>query len=131
MSEPIEEAKPPEIDMTAEEKARQLPDPAGWKILCAVPEFDVKFENSALVRPDKIIEQEQFATVVLFVMKLGPSCYTDKERYTTGPWCKEGDFVIVRQYAGTRLRIYGKEFRIIHEDQVEGTVQDPRGISRV
>jgi co-chaperonin GroES (HSP10) len=130
MSEPvvIEEAKAPVTDA---EKARMLPDPTGWRILCAVPEFDVKFDGSQLVRPDTIVQQEQFATVVLFVMKLGPDCYRDKDRYPGGAYCKEGDFIIARQYSGTRLRIYGKEFRILNEDQVEAVVQDPRGISRV
>jgi co-chaperonin GroES (HSP10) len=96
-----------------------------------VPEVDTKFEGSELVRPDAVVDQERFATVVLFVMKLGKDCYTDKVKYPSGPLCKEGDFVICRQYSGTRLRIHGKEFRILYEDQVEATVQDPRGITRI
>lgn len=82
------------------------------------------------MRPDAIVDQEKLATVVLFVLKMGPDCYKDKERYPYGPWCKVGDFILTRQYSGTRVSIYGKEFRIINEDQVEAVVQDPRGISR-
>lgn len=124
----VEEARVPE-EFTNEEKASQLPKPSGWKLLCAVPVLDAKFENSSLVRPDKVIEQEQFATVVLFVMELGPDAY--KHEKFASPWCKKGDFIIVRQYAGTRVRIWGKEFRFINDDQVEGVIADPRGVSRV
>lgn len=128
---------PPEVAAELEEKkaamlerARQLPDPVGWKILCAVPEIDDTFEGSALVRPEASRREEEIATTVLFVAKLGPDCYTDKTKYPNGPWCKEGDFVVVRTYSGTRIKIHGREFRVIYEDQVEATVQDPRGILR-
>ena len=112
-------------------KARQLPDPAGYKILCAVPEIADTFDGSQLVRPDTNKQTESFATVTLFVVKMGPEAYSDKARYPNGPWCKVGDFIVTRQYSGTRLRIHGKEFRIIHDDQVEAVVEDPRGIERI
>jgi len=114
---------------TQQAKAKQLPDPVGWKLLCAVPDLEERFENTEIIRPELNHTQEQFATVVLFVMKMGPDCYKDPKYLT--PWCKEGDFVIARQYSGTRLRIHGKEFRLLNEDQIECTVEDPRGISRV
>jgi co-chaperonin GroES (HSP10) len=55
--------------------------------------------------------------------------YSDKERFPTGPWCKKGDFVLTRTYAGTRMRIHDREFRIINDDTVEAVVEDPRGLS--
>jgi co-chaperonin GroES (HSP10) len=67
---------------------------------------------------------------VLFVVDMGPDCYKDPERYPTGPWCKKGDFVLVRPNAGTRLVIHDREFRIINDDSVEAVVEDPRGIKR-
>ena len=73
---------------------------------------------------------EEKLSPVLFVMKLGPDCYKDATRFPSGPWCKEGDFVLVRPNTGTRLLIHGKEFRIINDDTVEGVVEDPRGVSR-
>jgi co-chaperonin GroES (HSP10) len=63
-------------------------------------------------------------------MKVGPDAYADKAKFPNGPWCKEGDFVLVRTYSGTRFKVYGKEFRSINDDMVEMTVQDPRGITR-
>ena len=67
---------------------------------------------------------------MLFVLRMGASAYKDPERFPTGPWCKEGDFILVRTYTGTRFKIFGKEFRVINDDQVEFVVQDPRGITR-
>jgi co-chaperonin GroES (HSP10) len=118
-----------QTEFTDAEKATQLPTPAGFKILCAIPSLDTKFfKDGVIERPHD--KREQQATVVLFVVKMGPDCYTDKERYPSGPWCKEGDFVITRMYAGTRLTIHGKDFCVINEDQVEAVVEDPRGIGR-
>jgi co-chaperonin GroES (HSP10) len=114
---------------TAEEKATQLPSPSGWHILCAIPETDKEYE-SGLVKADETIRIEEVLTTVLFVVELGPDCYTDKTRYPNGPWCKKGDFILVRPNAGSRLVIHGREFRLINEDSVEATVLDPRGIKR-
>lgn len=112
-----------------EEKARQLPEPSGYRILCAIPEVEDKFD-SGILKPDEVIRHDELLTTVLFVVKLGPDCYKDPSRFPTGPWCKEGDFILVRPNAGTRLVIHGREFRIINDDSVEGIVQDPRGITR-
>ena len=112
-----------------EEKATQLPKPQGYKILCAIPEMEKEYE-SGLIKADETIRTEEILTTVLFVVALGPDCYSDKDRYPTGPWCKVGDFILVRPNAGSRILIHGKEFRIINEDSVEATVLDPRGIKR-
>ena len=117
------------FDSSAEEKARQLPQPKGYRILCAIPEVDKEYE-SGLVKADQTINFEERLATVLFVVAMGPDCYADKERFPTGPWCQQGDFVIVRPNAGTRLLIHGREFRMINDDSVEAVVQYPRGIKR-
>lgn len=114
---------------TAEQKAKQLPDPSGYRILCGIPEIENKYE-SGIVKADVTKQHEELLTTVLFVMKMGPDCYKDTTRFPSGPWCKEGDFILVRPHVGTRLKIHGREFRIINDDNVEGVVEDPRGISR-
>ena len=114
---------------TAEQKAKQLPDPSGYRILCAIPDIEDKFD-SGIVKADITVQHEELLTTVLFVVKLGPDCYKDPSRFPSGPWCKEGDFVLVRPHAGTRLKIHGREFRIINDDSVEAVVEDPRGITR-
>ncbi len=113
----------------AEEKARQLPIPKGYRILCMVPKIESLYE-SGLVKAEETVRVEEQTTVVLFVAKMGDMAYSDKERFPTGPWCKEGDFVLVRSYSGTRLKIYGTEWRIINDDTVDAVVEDPRGIGR-
>ena len=114
---------------TDEQKAKQLPDPSGYRILCAIPEVGAKFE-SGILKADITIEHEELLTTVLLVLKLGPDCYKDEKRFPSGAWCSEGDFVLVRPHAGTRVKIHGREFRIINDDAVEAVVDDPRGISR-
>ena len=123
------------VDLTAlmhknaEEKGKQLPKPSGYRILCAIPEAEKEHE-SGLLKADETMRNEELLTTVLFVVDMGPDCYKDESRFPTGPWCKQGDFILVRPHAGTRLVIHGREFRIINDDSVEGTVDDPRGIKR-
>lgn len=112
-----------------EEKARMLPDPSGYRLLCAVPDVDRQF-GSGLIKSDITVQNEELLTTVLFVIKIGPDAYKDATRFPSGPWCKERDFILVRPHAGTRVKIHGKEFRIINDDAVEGVVEDPRGITR-
>ena len=112
------------------EKAKQLPEPSGYHILIGIPESEEKTDGGIL-KARQTIEIEETATIVGFVLKLGPDCYQDKKRFPSGPWCKEGDFIIMRAYSGTRISIHGKEFRLINDDTVEAVVEDPRVISRV
>ena len=114
---------------TPEKKAKQIPEPSGFHVLCMVPEIEEKFD-SGIVKAETTMFAEERLTTVLFVMKLGPDCYKDTARFPSGPWCKEGDFILVRPNSGTRLLIHGQEFRVINDDTVEGVVEDPRGISR-
>jgi co-chaperonin GroES (HSP10) len=114
---------------TDDRKAKQLPDPSGYRILCGIPNIDEQYE-SGILKSDLTLQHEELLTTVLFVVKMGPDCYKDAARFPSGPWCKEGDFILVRPHAGTRLKIHGREFRIINDDSVEGVVEDPRGISR-
>jgi len=107
-----------------------LPKPSGYHILCAIPAIDKEFTNSSIVKADKTLADEATLSTVLFVMSLGPDCYTDKDKFPTGPWCKEGDFIITRPYAGSRLDIFGTEMRLINDDSVEAVVENPVGIRR-
>jgi co-chaperonin GroES (HSP10) len=117
---------------TVKEEARaatQLPTPVGYRLLCAVPEVEDRFE-SGLWKPDMTKQYEELTTPVLFVLKVGPDAYQDVAKFPSGPWCKAGDFILTRPHAGSRVKIHGKEFRIINDDAVESVVEDPRGISR-
>jgi co-chaperonin GroES (HSP10) len=118
------------LPATAEEKARQIPDPSTFHLLCVLPDVDEEYE-SGLVKAGQTIHHEEILSPVLFVVKMGPDAYKDPKKFPNGPSCKVGDFVLVRPNTGTRIKIHGKEFRIIYDDSVQGVVQDPRGITKV
>ena len=115
---------------SAEEKAKQIPDPATYHILCVLPEVDDKYDNGIL-KSGQTMQFEELLSPVLFVIKIGPDAFKDEKRFPSGPSCKTGDFILVRPNTGTRMKIHGQEFRIINDDSVEAVVQDPRGITRV
>ena len=128
----IQPVDKPDEDADNETKAESLPTPTGWKLLCVVPEVDEKIAGTSLdlVRDAATMRQEEHATTVLFVLRVGPDAYKDQTKFPTGAWCKAGDFVLVRTYSGTRFKIFGKEFRLLNDDQVDAVVQDPRGLTR-
>jgi co-chaperonin GroES (HSP10) len=117
------------FEATADEKAKQLPEPSGYRILCAIPDIEEKYD-SGIIKADSTMHYEEVLSTVFFVVKMGPDCYKDPARFPSGAWCKVGDFVLARPNSGTRLKIHGREFRIINDDSVEGVVEDPRGIKR-
>jgi len=120
------------LNTSADQKAKQLPDPKTFHILCVVPEAMEEYAESdiGILKSSQAMYFEEVLTPVLFVVKLGPDAYKDATRFPNGPSCKEGDFIVCRPNSGTRLKIHGREFRIINDDSVEATVEDPRGITR-
>jgi len=116
-------------DKQSEEVKKQLPDPSGYKILVAMPEVEEKTEGG-IVKASTTLRDEEVSNICGFVLKLGPDCYLDKKRFPNGPWCKEKDWVVFRAYSGTRMKLYGKEFRLINDDTVEAVVEDPTGVVR-
>ena len=130
MPEQIQPRDKPNEEAPTEEKARSRPRATGWKLLCVVPDVSDTFDGSQIVKADSLMKAEEHGTTVLFVVDLGPDAYQDKAKFPSGPWCKKGDFVLVRTYSGTRFKIYGKEFRLLNDDQIDAVVDDPRGITR-
>lgn len=122
---------PEGLDEVAEEdRPTLLPDPTGYKVLIALPAPEEKTAGG-IVKSADTVRSEQISSCVGMVLKLGPDAYGDKSRYPTGPFCKEGDFVMFRAYSGTRFTVYGEEFRLLNDDSIEATVDDPRGIAKV
>ena len=117
------------LPQTAEEKAKQLPIPQGYRMLVGIPDAE-KEHAGGILKADTTLQMEEVLSTVFFVIKMGPDCYQDKNRFPNGPWCQEGDFILARPNTGTRLKIHGREFRLINDDSVEAVVQDPRGITR-
>ena len=117
--------------MTEEQKtASQLPEPKGYKLLIALPEPDEKTEGGIL-KSKQTMDIEEIGSICGIVLKMGPDAYNDESRFPHGPYCNEGEGILMRSYSGTRFKIHGKEFRLINDDSVEAVVEDPRGIEKV
>jgi len=116
-------------EVTDEQIDAGLPRPCGYKILIALPKVEETYAGGIL-KSDAARKLEEVSTVLGAVLELGPDAYKDATKFPAGPWCKEGDFVIIRAYSGTRFKLYGTEYRLINDDTVEGVVADPRGYSR-
>lgn len=122
--------KPTEAIKDEERSAKQLPIPTGYKMLIALPDVEGTYGEGIIAKAQSTMQAEEITTVVAFVLEMGPDCYKDTNKFPTGPWCKKGDFVLLRAYSGTRFKVHNKEFRLINDDSVEAVVEDPRGISR-
>ena len=109
--------------------ASQLPEPKGYKLLIALPEIEEATEGG-IIKSAQSQHEESIATVVGGVMSMGPDAYVNYNRFPNGPYCEVGDWVVFRAFSGTRLKIHGKEFRLINDDTVEAVVEDPRGVER-
>ena len=108
-------------------EASKLPIPTGWRIL-VLPHRGKGKTKGGVILSDKTVEETQIATNVGLVLAIGPDAYNDKERFPNGPWCKEKDWVIFARYAGSRLNIEGGELRILNDDEILGTTDDPESI---
>ena len=107
----------------------QLPEPKGWRMLVVMPKPDEKTKGGIL-KAKSTVRDEELSNICGYVLKLGEECYKDPKRFPSGPWCKKGDWVLFRAYSGTRLKMYGEEFRLINDDTVEAVVDDPTGVVR-
>jgi len=117
------------LNTTTEEKAKQVPDPATYHLLCMLPDAQEEYEGG-LLKAKETMHYEELLSPVLFVAKIGPDAFKDSARFPSGPSCAVGDFVLVRPNTGTRMKIHGTEWRLINDDSVQAVVQDPRGIQR-
>ena len=108
------------------EKAK-LPQPTGWRMLVLPFKMNEKTKGGVLLGQETI-ERQQVGSQCGNVLAMGPDCYSDKDRFTQGPWCKVGDWVVFARYAGSRIEIEGGEVRLLNDDEVLATVQDPTDI---
>jgi len=107
----------------------QLPEPTGYRIL-VIPKAVSETTSEGIDLPDERREKESDASVVFCVLKLGPDAYKDERKFPDGAWCKEGDWVILPSYAGTKVLVHGQELRIINDDTVHAVIDDPRSVAR-
>ena len=110
-----------------QEEKSKLPVPTGWRIL-VLPFKGKKKSKGGVYFSDEQVERQQLATVCGNILAMGPDCYKDKDKFPRGPWCKKGDWVIFAPYAGSRFKIEGGEVRLLNDDEVIATIQDPEDI---
>ena len=109
------------------EQKEKLPKPTGWRIIVLPFKMGDKTKGG-VVLAESTVERQQVASQCGLVLAMGPACYLDKERYPTGPWCKVNDWVVFARYAGSRINIEGGEIRLLNDDEILATVQNPEDI---
>ena len=105
----------------------RMPSPTGWRLLILPYRGKGKTEGG-LYLTDKVVEDNQISTQVGFVLKMGPMAYKDPEKFPSGPWCAEKDWVMFARYAGSRFKIDGGEVRILNDDEILAKIQEPEDI---
>jgi co-chaperonin GroES (HSP10) len=115
---------------TVEELEAQLPVPVGYRVLVALPQIEETFDGTDLLKTDTTKSQEYVMSIIGLVMDMGEQAYNDSERFPTGPWCKQGDYVMFRANSGTRFKVGDVEYRLMNDDSIEAVVSDPRGVTR-
>ena len=123
--------KIPNVKLALEEKYKEesskLPHPTGWRIL--VLPFQKKGKTKGgILYTEEAVERATIATVCANVLEVGPLAYADKEKFPTGPWCKKGDWIIFARYSGSRFKIEGGEVRLLNDDEVLATINNPEDI---
>tara|TARA_R110000824_G_scaffold75189_2_gene190876 strand:- start:1012 stop:1383 length:372 start_codon:yes stop_codon:yes gene_type:complete len=116
--------------ITEEQLEDMIPTPVGYRVLIALPQVEETFQDSALVKSSQTRHEEHVMSIIGLVVDIGEQAYADKDRFPTGAWCKQGDYVMFRANSGTRFRVGGTEYRLMNDDSVEAVVPDPTGISR-
>lgn len=120
-------AKTPHL--TDAELEARLPKPTGYRILIALPEVEKTYGGGGIVKLDKEVQKDYILSIMGLVVDMGPDAYSDETRFPKGPWCKQGDYVLFRMNSGTRIKVDGKEYRVMNDDSIEAVIPDPRGIT--
>ena len=121
------QSKPEEKEKEITTESSKLPKPTGWRMLVLPFKMKEKTKGGIIIA-ETSLERQQVASQCGLVLRMGPDCYTDKERYPDGPWCKEKDWVIFARYAGSRIKIEGGEVRMLNDDEILATVDNPEDI---
>lgn len=115
------------IDKSLKER---IPSPTGWRIV-VLPYKGKAKTSGGVYLPDQVIDSNEVSTTVGYVLKVGDLAYEDKQKFPTGPWCKEGDWIMFARYAGSRFKIEGGEVRILNDDEILATILDPEDVINI
>ena len=118
------------ITKEEDELEAAIPRPVGYRVLVALPNIEDTFGMGEIVKASGTKHEEYVLSIIGLVVDMGSEAYADKERFATGPWCKQGDYVMFRANTGTRFTVGNQEYRLMNDDSIEAVVSDPRIISR-
>tara|TARA_R110002020_G_scaffold79165_9_gene198705 strand:+ start:7173 stop:7574 length:402 start_codon:yes stop_codon:yes gene_type:complete len=126
----LEAKRKERIAKEEEELEAAIPRPVGYRVLVALPNIEDTFGTGEIVKASGTKHEEYVLSIIGLVIDMGSEAYADKERFATGPWCKQGDYVMFRANTGTRFTVGQQEYRLMNDDSIEAVVSDPRIISR-
>ena len=105
----------------------RMPTPTGWRIL-VLPYRGKGKTDGGIYLPEAVVQEQTVSTQVGYVLKVGDLAFLDSEKFPTGPWCAEGDWVMFARYSGSRFKIDGGEVRILNDDEVLAKILEPEDI---
>jgi co-chaperonin GroES (HSP10) len=105
----------------------RMPSPTGWRLLI-LPYRGKGKTDGGIYLPDAVVQEQTVSTQVGYVLKVGPLAYKDTEKFPSGPWCEQGNWVMFARYAGSRFRIDGGEVRILNDDEILARINEPEDI---
>lgn len=108
----------------------KLPAPVGYKVLLAIGRY-TDTTAGGIKLPEQYLTLEDTASILGYVVEMGEDAYSDRDKFPTGPYCQEEDWVMFRSYSGVRFKVNEMEFRLINDDQVDAIVENPADIKRV
>ena len=106
-----------------------IPKPVGYRLLIALPNV-VETSGGEIVKATKTLRDDYVLSTIGLVLDMGEQAYADKDRFPTGPWCKQGDYVMFRANTGTRFKVGAQEYRLMNDDSIEAIVDDPSVVTR-
>ena len=107
-----------------------LPKPVGYRMLIRPWSGEKKTKGGILIT-ENTQSTIEMTTVVGLVIMMGELCYKDEKKFPSGPWCKEGQFVIYGQYAGSRFKTKYGEHSILNDDEIIATIRKPEDILHI
>jgi len=102
-----------------------LPELPGFHVLVRPVTIKEKTKGGILL-PNSTKEDMSYLTTVGKVIKMGNLAYNDKDKFTKGPWCKEGDYICYAKHAGQKIQYKNVKMLLLYDDQVIMKVEDPK-----
>ena len=106
------------------------PNPKGYHLLIVMPKVQDATKGGVYL-PTTTKTREDVASIVGKVIDVGDDAYPDTDRrFESGPWCKKGDWVLISKYSGHRFEYDNVEMRLLNDDAILATLDDPTKVSR-